>query len=139
MNNKTTTMLRMYAPSVLRYALSLVILWFGLQQVTHTADWTAYVPESVAAMLHVSALTLVMFNGIFELVFGILLIVGIQTRWVALLLALHLLDIMYTVGYGEIGVRDFGLAIATFSIFMYGPDVLSIQNNLYYSNGTNTK
>ncbi len=120
-------MLRLYAPAVLRYALSLVILWFGLQQVMHPADWTAYVPDSVTTMLHVSALSLVMFNAAFELLFGTLLILGIQTRWVALLLALHLLDIMYTVGYGEIGVRDFGLAIATFSIFMYGSDVLCMH------------
>ena len=67
------------------------------------------------------------FNALFELVFGFLLLFGWQTRIAALLLALHLFDIMYVVGYGEIGVRDFGLAIATLVVFMNGPDLLCIQ------------
>ena len=34
---------------------------------------------------------------------------------------------MYIVGYGEIGVRDFGLALATLVVFMNGPDILCVQ------------
>jgi hypothetical protein len=34
---------------------------------------------------------------------------------------------MYVVGYGEIGVRDFGLAVATFVVFMNGSDVLCLK------------
>jgi hypothetical protein len=34
---------------------------------------------------------------------------------------------MYVVGYGDIGVRDFGLAVATFVVFMNGSDMLCIQ------------
>jgi hypothetical protein len=34
---------------------------------------------------------------------------------------------MYVVGYGEIGVRDFGLAVATLVISMNGTDILCIQ------------
>ena len=116
-----------YAPSVLRYGMVAVILWFGLQQLTNAQVWTAYVPDSIVSMTHMSALTLVYFNGVFEVVFGFLLALGWQTRIVALLLALHLFDIMYTVGYGEIGVRDFGLAVATLVVFMNGPDLLCMQ------------
>lgn len=126
--NNTTRLLRLYAPSVVRYAMSLVILWFGIQQLTNTSQWLAYIPDAIVSITHLSATTIVLFNGAFELVFGLLLIIGWQTRWVALLLALHLFDIMYTVGYGEIGVRDFGLAVTTFSIFMYGADILCIHN-----------
>ncbi len=124
---KIILFLEKYASSVLRYGMVAVILWFSLQQFLHTGDWMAYVPDSAVAMTHLSAITLVYFNAVFEFVFGILLLFGWQTRIVALLLALHLFDIMYVVGYGEIGVRDFGLAIATFVIFMNGPDILCIQ------------
>jgi uncharacterized membrane protein YphA (DoxX/SURF4 family) len=119
--------LKIYAPSVLRYGMVAVILWFSLQQFLHNNLYTAYIPDSVVVLTHMSATILVFFNALFELVFGILLAFGWQTRIVSLLLALHLFDIMYVVGYGEIGVRDFGLAVATFVVFMNGPDILCIQ------------
>lgn len=116
-----------YAGSVLRFGMVAVILWFSTQQFLFTQTWTAYVPDSAVALLHVSATTLVYCNAVFELVFGLLLLLGWQTRIIALLLSLHLFDIMYVVGYGEIGVRDFGLAIATLVIAMQGPDTLCVQ------------
>ena len=126
MNNKLKN-LEHYAPSVLRYGMTLVILWFGCQQFLHTDVWTAYVPDSAVAISHLSVNTLVYINATFELIVGFCLLFGWQTRIVALLLALHLLDITYVVGYGEIGVRDFGLAIATFVVFMNGSDLLCID------------
>lgn len=125
---KIISFLELYAPAVLRYGMVAVILWFSSQQFLHTNDWTAYVPDSVAAMTHLSAVSLVYINAGFELLFGIFLLFGWHTRIVAFLLALHLFDIMYVVGYGQIGVRDFGLAVATFVIFMNGPDVLSVHH-----------
>jgi|GEM_PF-337596 uncharacterized membrane protein YphA (DoxX/SURF4 family) len=124
---KIILFLERYASAVLRYGMVAVILWFSLQQFFHADAWTAYVPDSAVSMTHLSAITLVYFNAVFEFVFGILLLFGWQTRVVALLLALHLFDIMYVVGYGEIGVRDFGLAVATFAVFMNGQDILCIQ------------
>ena len=99
--------MKIYAPAVLRLGMVAVILWFSLQQFLHNDQYTAYVPDLVVALSHLSAGMLVFFNAVFELVFGILLAFGWQTRIVSLLLALHLFDIMYTVGYGQIGTRDF--------------------------------
>lgn len=117
--------LKVYAPSVLRITMAVVILWFGAQQFINTANWLGYVPDSIISLTHLSRETIVYLNGTAELVLGTLLLFGIWTRWVAFLLALHLLDIMYTVGYGEIAVRDFGLAIATLVVWMNGPDMLA--------------
>lgn len=124
---KFVLLMKIYAPSVLRYGMVAVILWFSLQQFLHNNLYTAYIPDSIVAFTHMSANILVLGNAVFELVFGVLLAFGWQTRIVSLLLALHLFDIMYVVGYGEIGVRDFGLAVATFVVFMNGPDILCIQ------------
>lgn len=118
--------LRLYAPAVLRYAMSMVVLWFGIQQILHVDLWTAYVPPSIVSLTHLDLTTIVKLNGWFEIVGGVLLAIGWQVRIVALLLGLHLFDIMYVVGYGEIGVRDFGLAVATLSVCMHGADVLSL-------------
>ncbi len=119
--------LEKYAPVVLRLGLTMVMLWFSLQQFMDTEYWTAYVPDYAVSMSGLSAATLVYFNAVFELVFGIMLAFGIQTRIAALLLSLHLFDIMFIVGYGETGVRDFGLALALLVVFMNGPDMLCLQ------------
>jgi uncharacterized membrane protein YphA (DoxX/SURF4 family) len=124
---KLISFCKFYAPSILRYGMAIVILWFGTEQLMHPELWTAYIPDSIVSMAHMSALTLVHVNAAFELIFGVLLLFGIQTRIVALLLALHLFNIMWTVGYGEIAVRDFGLAVATLVVSMNGPDVLCMQ------------
>lgn len=116
-----------YAPSVLRLGMAAVILWFSTQQFIHPDAWVAYVPDGALSLTGLSAGTLVFLNGLFELIFGLMLLIGWQTRISAVLLSLHLLDIMYVVGYGEIGVRDFGLALATLSIAMQGPDILAIE------------
>ncbi len=116
-----------YAPAILRIGLSAVIIWFSISQFLGAEEWTAYVPDSAVSMLHVSALTLVYINATFEIIFGIMMLLGIYTRLSAFLLALHLFDIMYVVGYGQIGVRDFGLAVATLSIWMNGPDILCLD------------
>lgn len=138
---KFISFIETYAPSVLRIGMSFVILWFGTQQLLHTTDWTAYVPDSATTMLHVSATTLVYFNSFFELIFGLMLLFGWRTRLVALLLALHLFDIMWVVGYGEIGVRDFGLAVATLVVSMNGADLLcyhqrATQKIIYHNEPT---
>lgn len=119
--------LALFAPSILRYGIALVVLWFGIQQYIQPDQWTAFVPDSVVAMTHLSVSIIVFLNATFEIIFGLLLLFGWKTRFVAFLLALHLFDIMYTVGYGEIGVRDFGLAVGAFSIFMYGTDILCVD------------
>ena len=129
---KFTSFIESSAPIVLRIGMSIVILWFSTQQFLHADVWTAYVPDSAVAFAHVSATTLVYFNAVFELIFGLALLFGYKTRIIALLLALHLFDIMYVVGYGEIGVRDFGLAIATLVVSMNGSDPLCISYKKRY-------
>lgn len=111
-----------FSPLVVRIGLSLVFLWFGSQQLLHTEAWTGLIPKSILSISGMSALSFVYFNGIFEIVFSILLILGLFTRLAALLLALHLLNIIFVVGYSDIAVRDFGLAMAGISIFLSGAD-----------------
>lgn len=124
---KIINFLEFYAPSLLRYGMAAVILWFSFAQFSDASLWTAYIPDSIVSMTGINATILVYLNATFELIFGTLLVFGWQTRIVALLLAAHLFDIMYVVGYGEIGVRDFGLAVGTLVVCMNGADALCIQ------------
>lgn len=122
--------LTQYAPAVLRIGIALVFLWFGFSQVTNAGMWTRLIPEWATSLSGMSAVTIVHFNGAFEIVFGIALLTGFFTRVVALLLALHMFHIAITMGYSAIGVRDFGLAIATATIFLFGRHAFSIDDCL---------
>lgn len=115
------------APTVLRIGLALVFLWFGYSQVIDQIDWVDYVPASVVSMSGLTAETLVLLNGLFELVFGVALLLGFWTRTAALLLALHMIHITYIAGFDATGVRDFGLTIATIAVFLYGKDKFTLD------------
>lgn len=124
---KNNQRFRALAPAMLRYGLALVVLWFSLQQFLYPSEWVAYIPDSVLNFTGTQATTVVFLNAIFEAVFGLLLLFGKYTRIAAFLLALHLFDIMWILGYGEIGVRDFGLGVALMSVAAYGPDIFAIE------------
>lgn len=120
---------KQYAPSIVRIGISIVFLWFGLNQIFSGDDFLGYLPTFVNS-LPLQPLTFILLNGIFEVVFGLLLIVGLLTRISALLLGLHLLGIIFSLGYNEIAVRDFGLMIATVSVFIHGNDKWCLSNKL---------
>jgi len=106
--------------------MSLVILWFGVEQIIDPNSWIGFLP-SWTTSLPISQIHFIYFNGAFEVVFGTFLLIGFYTRIVAIVLALHLLDIAYTVGYNAIGIRDLGLALSTAAIFLYGADAFSFD------------
>jgi uncharacterized membrane protein YphA (DoxX/SURF4 family) len=116
-----------YAPSVVRIGVSLVYLWFGLSQIISPEDWSAWLP-AWTFFLPIDAMTLIYLNGAFETLLGAALLVGVSVRAVAALLTLHMLHIVATVGYNDIGVRDFGIAVATLGVFLFGPDMLSFES-----------
>ena len=119
-----------YSPLLLRTAIAVVFLWFGFSQIKNPASWTRMIPEFVKA-LPLSETTIIYSNGVFELVFATLLLLGIFTRTVSAILGLHLLHICYILGYGAAAARDFSLALATFAIFLHGSDDYCLDRVLF--------
>ena len=119
-----------FALPILRIGLVTLFLWFGFSQMTSPGDWVAWVPAWPTELTGLSAQTIVLLNGGFEVVFGTLLALGFFMRWVALLLSIHLFLIAYEIGYNDIGVRDFALAIATLSVAMFRPDQYTIDKRM---------
>ncbi|MEK7132800.1 MAG: DoxX family protein [Patescibacteria group bacterium] len=117
-----------YAPSVLRFGLVFLFLWFGISQILNPNSWTAWVPEWGTSVLGLDAVKVVLINGWFETVGGIFLAIGFWTRWIALVLSLHLLFIAYEVGYNDIGVRDFTLAASSLALSFFGPDKYTLDS-----------
>ncbi len=115
-----------YSQIVLRIGLGLVVLWFGLQQGMHPAQWTSFLPAWTTT-LPISQLTFIYLNSWFEICFGILLIAGFYTWIIAGILALHMLGIVLSLGYNAIAVRDAGLTVALAAIFLHGESLWSLD------------
>lgn len=109
---------------LLRTALAFVFLWFGFSQISDAALWTSYVPTWTSAIA--SAGTMVYLNGIFEILAGSMLALGIFPRYVGALLGLHLIIISSSLGLTAIGVRDFGLGFATLALAFLGNDRFTV-------------
>ncbi len=117
-----------YAPVLLRISLALVFLWFGINQILFPQDFIGYLPDFVfqpqqgmmgmmnamVSYLPQQAYSLLLINGSIEIILGILLLlIGLFTRFASLILAFHLLIIAFSLGYNDVAIRDFGLALAT--------------------------
>lgn len=109
---------------VLRFGIAAVFLWFGAKQVMDPSQWTRMIPDWAILKSLPDFFTpekIVLTNGIIEIVGAILLVLNIFTRIVALILAAHLAGIAWSFGLTPTGVRDGGLAVATFALFLLGP------------------
>ena len=125
--------MKSYAPNILRIGIALIVMWFGFQQLFHPEIWTSYLPDFVKLFPFTST-TFVYLNGWFEVFASLLLILGVFTRVVSFLMALHLLGIVFSLGYDSTAMRDLGLSVALFSVFMYGSDSWSFDKKI---NGMN--
>ena len=110
--------------------MALVFLYFGTQQLLNPRNWIGFLPDFTSA-LPIEPNTLIIINGISEIILGILLIAGLFTRIVSFLLFIHMISISISIGFTATGVRDFGLAIATLIVFLNGKDQYCLDNFLF--------
>lgn len=120
--------LREHSAILLRYGIGILFLWFGINQVFNAEAWTVWIPTEIANL--VEPLFLIYVNGIVETVLGLFILLGLFTRFSALVLSLHLFGIAFSIGYNDIAVRDFSLAIATLAVAFYGSDKWSYDRIL---------
>ncbi len=119
MNQKTLGLL------LLRVGLGGVFLWFGIDKFIHPGIWVHYIPSWFPMLIPVSIFVLLM--GIVETLVGLMLLAGFYTRIAAVIAALMLIPIMMSLGYNEIGVRDFGLFLLALGLSFLGAGELSID------------
>lgn len=114
-----------YAPVILRSGLAFVFIWFGLSQLLDQSMWVSLIPESIVSLTGLSAKTLVIFNGAFEVVLAVLLAFGVRIKIVAGLLFLHMVGIIGSLGLNAVAIRDIGLTFGLLSVFFQGADAYS--------------
>jgi len=121
--------MKKYAPAVLRISISLLFLWFGLTSIFNYQVLQGYVPV-FAYSFSLSIKSILLINGLFEVIFGLSLLIGFKIKISSLLLSIHTFLIAISLGYNEVAVRDFAIAFATFSIFLNGDDKWSLDTKL---------
>lgn len=109
---------------IVRYSVGLVFFLFGISQLLNPVLWTAWVPQFIPF----APKTVVITNGIFDLIIGFFLILGLFLRFFSFIGILHLIGITASVGYNDIGIRDFGILLALVAVFLHGPDQYCIDS-----------
>ena len=117
-----------YSRIFTRIAISLVFIWFGINQIISPNNFMEYLPSFI--LLSTYAKTFIYLNGIFELILGAFLILGLFTRITALILGINLIGIIFGLGYNDVAVRDFGLMLVTLAIFLGGKDKWCLENKI---------
>ena len=116
-----------YANLMLRINISLMFLWFGINQIINTNMFIGYVPDWAAKYGN----NLIIFNGIFETILGFFLLIGLFTKFTSIILSLHLMLITMNLGYNDLAIRDMVLTVATMVVFMNGPDKWTLDEKIH--------
>ena len=118
-----------YGITIIRIGMAGMLLWFGVQELLHPMNWEGYVPDFVMSISGLSEHTIILANGAVEVACGALLLLGVYTRVVAFVMAVHVALIGVSLGYSAIAVRDLGLAAALFGLVFTGPGALAVEKD----------
>ncbi len=116
-----------YAPAFSRYGVGIVFLIFGIWQFVNPSSWEGYLPVFVISSFN--AATFIFLNGVLDSLIGVLLISGVFVRAASAIGVLHLLGIVFSLGWNDVAVRDIGLIIVLISVFLNGKDDFCLGKN----------
>ena len=115
---------RDYAPLIVRLGAGIVFLLIGIDQMIHTSAWVGYLPNWFTNFLPSwqTPEGFMYVNGIFDSSLGLLLLLGVFTRFIAVLATLHLTGVVITLGYNEVAIRDIGILLSALAVALFGSD-----------------
>lgn len=105
---------------LLRLGLGVEFVLFGYGKLTDLASWIGYIPPWMSPLIPMPVTTFLQVVGVVELVLGLLLIVGLRVRVVAILSALHLAGVLVALGYNDLAIRDFVSFVAALALAALG-------------------
>jgi len=124
--------MKRFSPVLVRTGLGLVLLWFGISQIVTPEMFLGYLPAYVTGFGFDAGL-MILLNGVLDALLGVLLLVGLFTRITAFVVLLHLVHIVFALGYNDIAVRDVGLSFMALAVLVYGPDMWSVDRRMPWS------
>lgn len=111
---------------ILQLGLALTILWFGVSQLMDPSKWQGYLPAWAIGLSFISTTTLIYLNAIFEVFTSLFLIFNQYVKFFSFILALHMLLIIFHLGFNEIAVRDFAIFMGFLSLFFMSKNKSSV-------------
>ncbi len=103
-------------PLILRLAVGLPFFLLGIDQLLHPQQWIGYLAPWAENLFGVTPLQFFFVNCIFGTSLGVLFILGIFTRYCAIIATLHLIGVMLNLGYTEIAIRDLGILLSAVAL-----------------------
>ena len=113
----------------LRIGLAGVFLWFGIDKFFNYESWQHFIPDWFPMLIPATSFILLL--GIVETLIALLVLFGFFTRIAAGVAALMLIPIIISLGYNEIGVRDFGLLLLALGIAFLGAGAYSLDAKFF--------
>jgi uncharacterized membrane protein YphA (DoxX/SURF4 family) len=112
----------MHGTTVLRVGLALVFAYFSVMQFIDPEIFTSYLPD----FLQGSGASLYLYlNATLDGLLALCFAFGVFPKLAPLVGAIHLLIIALTMGFNDVAVRDFGLAMACLSLVFIHEEHLS--------------
>ena len=112
-----------FARWILIASLVFVFLYFGIDKFVHPILWVGFLPLWMNGMMGIENDAWIIIIGVLEVVLALLLIipVSIIRKIGTILIALHLLGIIWQVGWNDVAVRDIGLMLSAVALFFLLP------------------
>lgn len=98
--------------------LAFVFGWFGVDKFLHPTIWTGFLPLWMDGFLGYPDTVWILLIGAVEILLALMIIVPIRiVRQIGVaVIALHLLAVIWQVGWNDIGVRDIGLLLSSLAL-----------------------
>jgi uncharacterized membrane protein YphA (DoxX/SURF4 family) len=120
-----------YGKLILKVGLGIVFIYFGVNQIMNPEMWVDLLPSFLNNLNFFQPESLIFLNGTFDILVGFCLILGLFLKIISLLAFLHLISIfIFSLGFTQSGIRDFGLALASLSLFFSEDDKFSLSRFL---------
>lgn len=116
---------------LLRLGLGGVFFLFGIDKFFHPKLWSAYMPPWFSGILPVEMFTFIYLLGVFEIIVGLMVLVGFCTKIAAVISAAFLLGIIASLGFNDIMIRDAGLLFLALGIAVLGAGDKSLDAKIF--------
>ncbi len=113
---------------LLRLGLGGVFVWFGIDKFFHPQFWSVFMPEWFSSVLPVELFTFIYLLGMFELIVGGLVLIGLYAKISAIICAAFLLGIIASLGLNDVMIRDAGLLFLALGISALGAGSKSLDS-----------
>ncbi|MCP6719796.1 MAG: DoxX family protein [Patescibacteria group bacterium] len=100
----------------LRIGLGLTLIYAGVNMFLNPFNWIGFIPRWIGNIIDPQ--TFLYIHSTFELVLGLILIIGLWLPLAALLMFLNMFAILLFFGVDDITFRDFGLLMAALALFL---------------------